>query len=673
MTDLERLWDDLPTPPAPVDAVLRAGRRTTSVRRRRLLLRPVLAGGAVAALAAAFLVGTVVGQDRSPADRGGDPTANGARGGGASPVAFQADLRPARSCDQLLASYVDRGLGLVTAWGWQRPVMALAPRYAARTGSVVGQADLASAPRTSRAGSSATGTNVQEGGVDEPDTVKTDGTVLVRLHEGDLVVYDVTGPAPRRLSTLALPGLADGELLLAGDTVVALGTDSTSPRDPAGYGPRRGTRVLTVSIGDPTRPTITHDVRYASRLLSARQHGDDVRLVLSAGLPDLGFVTPGRRLTQQQALAMNRAAVRDSTIGDWLPTYDAGRGATALLDCRDVAPTPAALGLDTVSVVGFGARSPQDPQAIGLAGATDIAYESTDDLYLAASPSPWGDLAPLISPCVRCPVPAPADPLVGRIGGTTYLFDFALRGTSAVHVASGEVEGAIVDRWSMDSADGTLRVAVGPSAETTGANAIVTFRRDGRRLVEDGRIGGLGRGEEIKAVRWFDGLAILVTYRQLDPMYAVDLTHAGRPRLLGRLSLPGFSDYLHPLGPRRLIGVGQSSGLDGIGAAQVGLFNVRDLAHVRRIDVHRFGAGTRALAGADPRSFTWLPQRRTAYVVVQRGTVGYLATVRVHAGRLHTTLRPVERGTDITQVRTVGLPDGRVVLVTGDDVRFLAG
>ena len=55
-------------------------------------------------------------------------------------------------------------------------------------------------------------------------------------------------------------------------------------------------------------------------------------------------------------------------------------------------------------------------------------------------------------------------------------------------------------------------------------------------------------------MRWFDDLAIVVTFRQTDPLYAIDLTDPAAPRLLGELKIPGFSEYLHPLGEHRLIG-----------------------------------------------------------------------------------------------------------------------
>ncbi|WP_181411090.1 beta-propeller domain-containing protein [Nocardioides humi] len=437
-------------------------------------------------------------------------------------------------------------------------------------------------PRTERQVSSETGTNVQEAGVDEPDTVKTDGRLMVVERHDRLDVYDVTGSATEKVSSVRLPGVRDAELLLTGDTVVAVGSDRGARPE------RPGTRVLTVSLADPTAPEVTDDVRYDAGQVSVRQHGADVRLVLASGLPDLDFVEPHGKRSPEEALEHNRAAVEDSTLEDWLPTIAVGDdGPEQLLDCRDVAIPTDDLALGTTSVVGFDAAEPGSVDAIGLAGRADIAYESADHLYLASSGagSMWR--------CVDwCDVGAPA-------GGSSYLFDFALDGTRATHVASGEVEGAIRDRWSLDEAGGVLRVAVGPTSETGNFNSVLTLERRGQDLVERGRLDGLGRNEEIRSVRWFDDLAIIVTFRRVDPLYAVDLTDTTTPRLLGELKIPGFSSYLHPLGRARLIGVGEGPGPDGWGA-QVGLFDVRDTSAVTRLDVLSYGRRTAPLAGADP-------------------------------------------------------------------------
>ena len=180
------------------------------------------------------------------------------------------------------------------------------------------------------------------------------------------------------------------------------------------------------------------------------------------------------------------------------------------------------------------------------------------------------------------------------------LFAFALDGTDTTYLASGEVDGAIADRWSMDEYGDVLRVAVGPTGSTGNFNSIVTLREEGDDLVEVGRVDQLGVGETIESMRWFDGLAIMVTFRQVDPLYAVDLTDPADPRLMGKLKIPGFSEYLHPLGSQRLVGIGQGADASGAWGAQAALFNVSDLTNPRQLDVVAYGPGSVAGAGHRP-------------------------------------------------------------------------
>jgi uncharacterized secreted protein with C-terminal beta-propeller domain len=236
------------------------------------------------------------------------------------------------------------------------------------------------------------------------------------------------------------------------------------------------------------------------------------------------------------------------------------------------------------------------------------------------------------------------------------------------------VDGAVADRWSMDEAGGVLRVAVGPTTQTGNFNSVVTLREDGDDLVELGRADPLGVDETIRSMRWFDDLAIMVTFRQVDPLYAVDLSDPAAPRLLGQLKIPGFSEYLHPLGPRRMVGVGQDASLGGVvRGAQVALFDVSDLTAPRRLDSVTYGKGSAAGAATDPRQFTWLPDRRTVLTVVSRGDwgrTGWVSVLTLAGGRLENRMVEVEYGEEVDEVRLVPLPDRRVLLVTGDAVSF---
>lgn len=698
-------------------------------RPRTLLLSTATAGGL---LAAGVLVGvSLADQDAAPvADPVGEPTAEPGRPAGSTrPVAWQGDgLVPAGSCEDLLAWHVDRAEELVTPWGWGGhvgwPVAAtdLGGEALASVGgamrSTASDSAYASGDGMTNAIQSGTGTNVQEAGVDEPDVAKSDGRLLVRVEPGGwggrLVVADVTGATVRETARLDLPDVVDPELLLVGDAVVVVGADREAERG------AEGTRLLRVDVSDPGAPVVTDTVTLDSALLSVRQHGSVLRFVVESGLPDLPFGAPGRggprgRAEEDAALERNLEAVRATTVDDWLPhvtTYAAdGTSRTSrLLACEDVA-LPAGPGSadgstpGTVAIVGLDAAEPLDDlgatddsddsddagsgdagpedaggaQGVGVAVGTDLVYASTERLYLATSGAASGCCwmfdgvtswrgGPLTGSRVALPEP----------DGTSELHEFVLEGTGATYTASGEVDGAIRDRWSMDEHDGVLRVAVGPTVETGNWSSIVVLADTGDgRLDEVGRVDRIGPREDIEAVRWFGDLALVVTFRQVDPLYTVDLADPARPQVVGELKIPGFSAYLHPLGPHRLLGVGEGPVPSRRGGeswgAQAGLFDLADLAEPRRLDVESWAPGTRHVAATDPRAFTWLPGSRTALSVLTRGwgaRTGWVSVVRLRDGVISQELVEVEHGSDVERVRLVRLPDTRVLLVTGDDASF---
>jgi hypothetical protein len=657
-------------------------------------------------LAAAFVAGTSYGGPDHHPKSGGTPNV----GSDASPAAYSgSDLTLPGSCDDLLSWYVERGLELVGPYGWGGNPNIL---YDFAEGAVPQAASgdavrsPAAAPAPVRSTNGETGTNVQETGVDEPDVVKTDGTSLFRVQDGDLVTYDVSGAQVERLTSLDLPGAPSAEsteILLSGTTVVAISQRGASTGDG-----RATTELVTVDVSDPAAPEITHTVDYDSALVTARLHDSVVRVVLEAGLPDLDFTQPTKTTTEYEATKANQDVVRESTIEDWLPTSSLdGADPTQLLGCDQVAVPDDGTSLGTIAVVGFDASAPDAPSVSGLAVDTDLAYASADQLYLATSP-----YSGLMRGCIDCfetfpvpqpqslqshgllpgwltggggsddgvgcciPIPAPR----GGYDGTSHLYAFDLDGIDTTFAASGQVDGVIRDRWSMDAvgqgSDAVLRVAVGPSGSTGNFNSIVTFGQEGNDLVESGRLDDLGVGEEIESVRWFDTLAIVVTFRQVDPLYAVDLTDPGQPRLMGSLEIPGYSAYLHPLGQHRLLGLGQLQGSNGMWGAQAGLFNVTDLIHPKQLDVVKFGPGSEALAAQDPRQLTWLPDGRTVLSVIadygKRGNVGYVSVLTIGDGQLSNRMVQVEYGDEVNAVRLVPLADGRVVLVTGDDASFFA-
>jgi uncharacterized secreted protein with C-terminal beta-propeller domain len=105
-------------------------------------------------------------------------------------------------------------------------------------------------------------------------------------------------------------------------------------------------------------------------------------------------------------------------------------------------------------------------------------------------------------------------------------------------------------------------------------------------------------------VRFIEDRGYIVTFRQTDPLYVLDLRNAAAPKVLGELKIPGYSGYLHPIGENLLLGVGQS----GRAGVQFSLFDVSDPALPRRIDTQTYGGGI-AAAEFDPKAFLyWQPR-----------------------------------------------------------------
>ncbi len=445
-----------------------------------------------------------------------------------------------------------------------------------------------------------------------------------------------------------------------------------------GQGGTAGTELFDVDVSDPADPRLDSRTSWSGRQLSMRQYGDTVRLVTSTGLPELPFVTPRPgTLTEQEAEKRNREIVRDSTIEDWVPglTFDDASG--SLVSCDEVYHPTKWSGADTVAVATFTPGNVDDPSAVAVTGAGSEVYSSTDRLYVTSTDWAGADMVPmedsLDTPQSSSDISRPVMDI------RTHIHAFALDGAGTRYVASGSIDGTIRDRWSLDEYDGHLRVAVSWPNNTgsTQDNGIVVLDEQGRSLEPVGELRGLGVDEQIESVRWFDDMAIVVTFRQMDPLYTIDLSDPAHPRELGALKIPGFSSYLHPIGDGRLLGMGTDATLEGQNlGAQAAVFDISNPARSQQVGKVTFGGESYLAASEDPHAFTWLPDAdaaitslsRLAYEPAGNASGTEMVMLRVSAsGELSTQPLPSPGG-DVQ--RALPLDGGRVALV-GDEVRLV--
>jgi uncharacterized secreted protein with C-terminal beta-propeller domain len=439
------------------------------------------------------------------------------------------------------------------------------------------------------------GTNVQVAGVDEPDIVKTDGDRIVAIVNGRLVVADLTGDTARIAGSLAFDEGWGHSLFLSGDRALVfvqgdqwLGLPEPLPADtaeilpPAYSGP--STVVYDVDLTDPGDIAVTRTLRIDGQYLSARMIDGTARIVVSSYPSDLPFVYPSSPAAEELAEEMNRRVIEESTIETWLPGYTLMAGddvvSSGLAVACDRVHRPAEFaGFDTLSVFTIDMDEGLTAgEGTGVIAQGQTVYASLESLYVATNvwvPQDWVGAG--------LDVPEFAE----RYSTAIHRFDISGDGP-AEYRASGSVTGHLLNQFAMDEHDGYLRVATtdGPpwGFEETSESAVVVLEQQGDRLVPVGRVGGLGEGERIYSVRFMGETGYVVTFRQVDPLYVIDLRDPEAPAVTGELKIPGYSAYLHPLGDGLLLGVGQDATDDGrTTGAKVSLFDVSDPANPREL------------------------------------------------------------------------------------------
>ena len=145
----------------------------------------------------------------------------------------------------------------------------------------------------------------------------------------------------------------------------------------------------------------------------------------------------------------------------------------------------------------------------------------------------------------------------------------------------------MLNQWSVSEHNGDLRVATTTGGwwdQTSGESYVTVLREDDGELRQIGQVDGLGKGEQIYAVRYMGDVGYVVTFRQTDPLYTIDLADPTNPTVMGELKILGYSAYLHPLDDNLLLGIGQDATEEGrtLGT-QVSVFDISDLANPTRL------------------------------------------------------------------------------------------
>ena len=555
------------------------------------------------------------------------------------PATMAFALQPFDACDPLLEYVKEHALEMVGPYGLGDGYWGGGPwimEDMAMEGDAASTVPASGASRNSvmQAGVDYSTTNVQEVGVDEPDIIKTDGTRILAIAQGVLYYVDVSGDTPELVGSLRLDDAGAQEMLLAGDTLLVmsrtnqwgvpmrLAPEIWNPDVPY-YG--SGISVLSeVDISDPADMAVVNTLFVDGSYLSARMVGHTVRVVVDSYPTGLEFVYPtgsGLR-AEREAERINRQVIEDSTIENWLPYFvmeekRGNRSVTTegtLLDCEQTFAPQEFSGLGTLVVLTIDISQGLEPaDAVGVFADGDTIYASQESLYVATQR--WHDWVTLED----------AQAAKEFVGVTTEIHKFEFSGAAAAtYVASGEVEGFLLNQWAMSEYNGDLRVATTSEPEWWGgrddsvSESFVKVLREGEGVLEEiGEVGELGRGERIYSVRYIGDTAYVVTFRQTDPLYTIDLSNPEAPKVLGELKILGYSAYLHPIDDGLLLGIGQDADEQGrTKGTQVAVFDVSDPANPKRIHTMTFDDGWSEVE-YDHRAFLYWPATGLTMLPVQ--------------------------------------------------------
>lgn len=453
-------------------------------------------------------------------------------------------------------------------------------------------------------------TNTQVADVDEADILKTDGNYIYLLHGQTLQVlqaWPVSGLGIANTTNIEgnpIEMFATDEQL-----VVYSQVDGTNIYSAAGIQPREAyhggyyqgpawegnynpyyaplTKITVIGLNAGQTTGVQKEVYFEGSYASSRRIDEHVHTILSGGQhgpvlhydPYFNGSTPQTVEEWTQAFEDLRfehtLAIYGSKLNDWLPyRFEKTNGNVNVVppSCESYyVPSQGSTAYGLVSVETFSLTNLGAPMTeTNIVAGVDTVYASSEGLYLAALGYEDPNLSYL-----------PPAQGVDTTETFVHKFDLSADPAEPAYVATGTVPGRVKNQFSMDERDGKLRIAttreLASQSNWTTSNGVYVMTQQGSNLVVTGSVTNLALGETIYSTRFVGSRAYMVTFRQVDPLFVIDLADQTKPKVVAELKIPGFSEYMHPMDDNHLLTIGQDATPDGqvLGLA-LQVFNVTD-------------------------------------------------------------------------------------------------
>ncbi len=388
-------------------------------------------------------------------------------------------------------------------------------------------------------------TNIQVAGVDEADIVKTDGEYIYVVSENRVIIVKAYPPEQAQvLSEIELEGMAMG-IFINGDRLVVF--EGGMPY----YDTPRVLEDAYIPYISPATSIKVYDISDKEDPRLQRELSTDGDYVSSRMIGDYDYVVINEPVYEQDG-ELNLPKIYRGDEESEIPATDIYY--CEVYDYYYMYTTIMAINTQ---------NDDQEPtRETILLGASSNLYVSLNNIYLTF-------------------------PVWGR---DTWDFQKSsihrihIEGDDIEYVAGGEVPGMVLNQFSMDEYDGYFRVATTTRGETSRNNVYVL----NMSLNITGSLEDLAPGEMIYSARFMGERGYLVTFKQVDPLFVIDLSDPRYPKELGYLKVTGYSDYLHPYDENHLIGIGKETTDAGEFAwyqgVKISLFDVSDVNNPREID-----------------------------------------------------------------------------------------
>lgn len=406
-------------------------------------------------------------------------------------------------------------------------------------------------------------TNLRENGVGEADIVKTDGKNIYTLCRSVVTITAIDNGSMEKLASIEQDAeryvediyVQDDKLVLFGTLGRQVGNSEDSEAYDGYY--ENNTYVQVYDISDPSNPKEIGNMEQSGGYNTSRIV-DGYVYVLSQFHPYEDNVT-----------------ARDL----WYIPEVQGKS----IEAENIYMPQEADGNEYTIITAFSLDNPSEKtDSKAVFGYSDVCYVSENNIYITSNYYEDSDVSRT---------------LIRKISYTD---------GKLVGVAQTKIKGMLNDSFSIDEYEGNLRLVttideiysnddIMPLNETAdktekavaenvkdampGTNSLYVLND---KLEIIGSIHNLAKDETIYSARFMGDTGYFVTYRQVDPLFSVDLSNPENPKILGELKIPGFSEYLHPYGDGKLLGIGMDVSEDGFTTegVKLSMFNVTDPSNV---------------------------------------------------------------------------------------------